>query len=77
MTGMYLLVGTNGAFSPQAYMQQIHTQIARTLLKLISDGKAEPEVISAAQLALDYIEKYAPEVYFSAVNQSQQSNSHC
>jgi S-ribosylhomocysteine lyase LuxS involved in autoinducer biosynthesis len=66
MTGMYLLVGADGNDPPEAYMRHIHQVIAGELLKLVADRAAEPEVISAAQLAIAYIEKYAPGVYASA-----------
>lgn len=66
MTGMYLLVGANGEVPLEEFMQQLHQAIAGELLHLASDRTTEPEVISAAQLALEYIKQYAPDIYRSA-----------
>jgi S-ribosylhomocysteine lyase LuxS involved in autoinducer biosynthesis len=65
MTGMYLLVANEEA-SPEVCMQQLHQDIAGELLHLVSDRTTEPEIISAAQLAIEYIKQYAPDVYCSA-----------
>ena len=75
MTGMYLLVGANGEAPVEDYMQHLHRAIAGELLQLGSDRTADPEVRSAAELAMEYIEQFASDVYIAVVNQHKQPNA--